>query len=88
MNIKEVTHHQLIELLGVKSHFTDHEIKDELKLRHDTATQKHNQLVKAAHEVISWTEIAHRPPVADELEFGRMVNVRLHALAELYKTLQ
>lgn len=41
-------------------------------------------LLKAAQGVIEWTEVAHRPPVrVDELEVGRMVRVRLHALTDL-----
>lgn len=41
-------------------------------------------LLKAAQGVIDWTEIAHRSPVkVDELEVGRMVCVRLHALTDL-----
>ena len=41
-------------------------------------------LLEAGKSVISWTEAAHRPPVRDDMEFGRMANVRLHALADLY----
>jgi hypothetical protein len=44
-------------------------------------------LVKAAKEVISYIEAAHRPPVRDELECGRMARVRLHALADLREAL-
>jgi hypothetical protein len=44
-------------------------------------------LVKAARDVISYIEAAHRPPVHDEIEFGRMALVRLHALADLRKAL-
>lgn len=44
-------------------------------------------LVKAAKEVISYIEAAHRPPVRDEIEFGRMARVRLHALADLREAL-
>jgi hypothetical protein len=88
MNIKEATHNQLIDWLGVKSPFTNEEIKNELKLRHALDTQKLHQLIRAAHEVVSWTEIEHRPPVADQVETGRMVSVRLHALADLYIALQ
>ena len=40
-------------------------------------------LLKAAKEVISWTEVTHRPPVRDIFEHGRMVRVRLHALVDL-----
>ena len=42
------------------------------------------ELLEAGKSVISWTEAAHRPPVRDDMEFGRMVSVRLHALADLY----
>lgn len=44
-------------------------------------------LLKAAREVMSWTEAAHRPPVRDELECGRSAGVRLHALADLREAL-
>ena len=88
MNIQDATHTQLIDWLGVKSPFSNEEIKNELKLRHALETQKLHNLIRAAHEVVGWTEIAHRPPVADEIEIGRMVNVRLHALAQLYTALQ
>ena len=45
------------------------------------------ELIRAAREVISWTEAAHRPPVRDELEHGRSAAVRLHALADLREAL-
>lgn len=41
------------------------------------------KLTDAAKGVLDNTEAAHRPPVRDEIETGRMVLVRLHALAEL-----
>jgi len=41
------------------------------------------KLIKSAQGVIESTEIAHRPPMRDQLEVGRMVRVRLHALADL-----
>lgn len=44
-------------------------------------------LIKAAREVMSWTEAAHRPPVRDSIEMGRMVGVRLHALVDLGEAL-
>lgn len=44
-------------------------------------------LVKTAREVLSWTEAAYRPPVRDRIEMGRMVGVRLHALADLREAL-
>lgn len=40
-------------------------------------------LRRAAGGVLEWTESQHRPPVADKIELGRMVLVRLHALAVL-----
>lgn len=43
------------------------------------------KLLVAAKEVLSWIEIKHRPPVRDEIEHGRMVYVRLHALADLHE---
>jgi hypothetical protein len=42
-----------------------------------------NELYMAAKNVIDWIERAYRPPVLDEFETGRMVKVRLHALADL-----
>ena len=51
------------------------------------ASESLNALVRAAREVMSWTEASHRPPVRDELECGRMAGVRLHALAELREAL-
>jgi hypothetical protein len=44
-------------------------------------------LVRAAREVMSYIEAAHRPPVRDEIEHGRMARVRLHALASLREAL-
>lgn len=44
-------------------------------------------LVRAAREVMSYTESSFRPPVRDALECGRMVLVRLHALADLREAL-
>jgi len=44
-------------------------------------------VIKAAQGVLEWTEIAHRPPIPDRLENGRMVRVRLHALAYLHDAL-
>jgi len=41
------------------------------------------KLIKSAQGVLESTEIAHRPPMRDLLEVGRMVRVRLHALADL-----
>ncbi|MFJ3685555.1 hypothetical protein [Pseudomonas sp. NPDC090208] len=40
-------------------------------------------LTEAAQKVLNHTEQAHRPPVRDDIETGRMVLVRLHALADL-----
>ena len=51
------------------------------------ASKPLTDLVKAAQSVLEWTEIAHRPPVRDALECGRMVCVRLHALADLHDAL-
>jgi len=44
-------------------------------------------LIKAAQGVLEWTEIAHRPPMRDRLEIGRLARVRLHALADLQDAL-
>jgi hypothetical protein len=51
------------------------------------AAQSLTAVLKAAQGVLEWTEIAHRPPVRDKLEAGRMVMVRLHALADLHDAL-
>lgn len=52
-----------------------------------SATQQHEGLRKAAQDVMQCIQIQHRPPVRDELERGRMVLVRLHALADLHDAL-
>lgn len=44
-------------------------------------------LISAARGVIYYTEAAYRQAVRDELEVGRMVGVRLHALADLREAL-
>ena len=44
-------------------------------------------VIQAAQSVLEWIEIQHRPPVRDVLEGGRMVRVRLHALADLHDAL-
>lgn len=38
-------------------------------------------------KALGWVEVAHRPPVRDEFECGRMVHIRLHALADLHSAL-
>ncbi len=45
-------------------------------------------LLRASREVLQWIEAKHRPPVRDELECGRMANVRLHALADLHEAVK
>ena len=47
-----------------------------------------NELYMAAKNVIDWTERAYRPPVCDAFETGRMVKVRLHALADLQNAIE
>ena len=47
-----------------------------------------NELYMAAKNVIAWTEATHRPPVCDAFETGRMVKVRLHALADLQDAIE
>lgn len=42
------------------------------------------RLLRAAREVLSWTEIADRPPRRDAIECGRSAQVRVHALADLH----
>lgn len=64
------------------------EIRIQLSSLYHDLNYKHNKLKKAAHQVVSYTHIADRPPVADEIETGRMTTVRVHALADLYKALQ
>lgn len=49
----------------------------------ETVAQR-DELLAAAKHVMEFIEVAHRPPVKDEFEFGRMVLVRLHALAHLH----
>lgn len=48
---------------------------------------REHYLREAAEKVLKDTEAAHRPPVRDEIEHGRMVLVRLHALADLQDVL-
>jgi hypothetical protein len=50
--------------------------------------EKFQPILDAAQGVIDWTESKFREPVRDELEFGRMVYVRLHALADLYDAIR
>ena len=65
------------EIAGLKTGYEAYErVNAELKAEVEG-------LRKAAGEVLSWIEARHRPPVADQVEHGRMALVRLHALAEL-----
>ncbi len=50
--------------------------------------EKFQPILDAAQGVIDWTESKFREPVRDELEFGRMVYIRLHALADLYDAIR
>ncbi|MBI6885808.1 hypothetical protein [Pseudomonas putida] len=50
---------------------------------HSVSKPHLENLVRAAGEVISYTEAEHRPPVRDAIEHGRMALVRIHALADL-----
>ena len=43
-----------------------------------------DQIIGAARDLLTWIEVEHRPPVRDKIEAGRMVRVRLHALADLH----
>jgi hypothetical protein len=52
-----------------------------------SSQQERKGLEKAAREVLNWVEVSHRPPRRDALETGRMVLVRLHALADLHEAL-
>ena len=45
-------------------------------------------VMAAAQNLMDWIEISHRPPVRDQFETGRMVRVRLHALADLYESIR
>jgi len=54
----------------------------------DQVIEALNNLYMAAKNVINWTERAYRPPVLDEFETGRMVKVRLHALADLQDAIE
>jgi hypothetical protein len=46
-----------------------------------------DNLIKAGRAVVSYTQASDRPPVRDALESGRMTNVRLHAVADLFTAL-
>lgn len=46
------------------------------------------EIRNAALNLMQWIETKHRHPVRDEIETGRMVSVRLHALADLYDALK
>ena len=71
---------RLAEILELGSRQFNKEAAAELRRLHALNAG----LLEAGKSVISWTEAAHRPPVRDDMEFGRMVSVRLHALADLY----
>jgi len=43
-----------------------------------------DRVMAAARDLLTWIEWEHRPPVRDTIEAGRMVRVRLHALADLH----
>jgi hypothetical protein len=45
-------------------------------------------VIKAAEGVMEWTELGYTQPVRDKLEVGRMVRVRLHALADLHEAIR
>lgn len=53
------------------------------KSEFSTPGQDAAALHRAAMNILSFIECSHRPPVRDRLEGGRMVSVRLHALADL-----
>jgi hypothetical protein len=42
------------------------------------------RVIGAARGLLTWIEFGYRPPVRDQIEAGRMVRVRLHALADLH----
>lgn len=47
------------------------------------------ELIETIEKALGWVEISHRPPIRDTpLECGRMVMIRLHALADLHDVLQ
>jgi hypothetical protein len=45
-------------------------------------------IIKAAEGVLEWTELGYTQPVRDKFEVGRMVRVRLHALADLHEAIR
>lgn len=74
--------------LQTKSAFSKEEINKEILQRLSSSEQSHlNKIRQAATDLMQWIEIEHRPPVRDALEGGRMVNVRLHALADLHQAI-
>jgi hypothetical protein len=48
------------------------------------APEATTRVIDAARRLLTFIEIKHRPPVRDQIEAGRMVHVRLHALADLH----
>lgn len=43
-----------------------------------------DRVIAVARALLTWIECEHLPPVRDKIETGRMVRVRLHALADLH----
>ena len=94
-NIKKATPEQLISWLEVnfndkneplqfKPIYTKEEIKKEIFQRLSEPEIAHLKRIKeSAIDLMQWIEVEHRPPVKDAIEGGRMVNVRLHSLADL-----
>jgi len=59
---------------------------DALKADHDALKAAGKIAIEAIEDALSWVEAAHRPPLCDKHEIGRMVMIRLHALASLKDT--
>lgn len=80
----EMNHHYENDPLQTKPIFSKEEINKEILLRLSNPEQLQlNKIREAAIDLIQWIEVEYRPPVRDALEGGRMVMVRLHALADL-----
>lgn len=55
--------------------------------RYKQAAERVATLEQAIRSTLSWIESAHRPPVPETFPAGKMVSIRLHALADLHKAL-
>ena len=71
----------------------DMAMNDELSRRQfysraQQALDQYEHLRNSIEFALQWVEQAHRPPIADKLEAGRMVMIRLHALAALREAIE